>query len=113
MKTTTSLLALTLGGMLVLGGTGCHRQSASSSAPPKTLEEGVTQLTTTLAGSSPQVQSNLYNGVLYGIRYSDFTKASLALQQIATDPGLNPEQKKLVNDVGDLLKQAAAKPKTP
>ena len=112
MKTTTSLLALTLGGLLALGGTGCHRQSGSSSAPPKTLEEGLVQLCTTLATASPEAQSNLTR-VSYGVRYGDFAKASLALQRIASDPGLNPEQKKLVSDVGDLVKQAASQPKAP
>ena len=113
MKTTTSLLALTLGGLLALGGTGCHRQSAASAVPPKTLEEGVAQLTATLAGASAEVQSNLYNGVFYNIRYGHLPKAALALQQGATDPGLTAAQKKLVSDVGDLVKQAASQPKAP
>lgn len=108
MKTPKFIFSIALGSLLALGGAGCHKQSAASSAAPATLEEGLTKLQAALATASPQAQSNFFNGLSTGIRYADYAKASAALQQIATDPGLNDQQKKLVSDVGDLLKQKAA-----
>jgi hypothetical protein len=82
---------------------GCHKNVATSK--PKTLEEGVARLRTALISANPEIQSNLYSGVCYDIRYGYLAKASLALQSIASDPSLNEQQKNAVNDVGDLLKQ--------
>jgi hypothetical protein len=107
MKLTAWIFLVVLGGLLALGGAGCHKQGGSGPLEkPKTLEEGMTQLQAALATASPQAQSNFYNGVATGIRYGDQAKATAALQQIAGDPSLNDQQKKLVGDVIELLNQA-------
>ena len=66
------------------------------------------RLRAALSTASPEVQSNLYYGVSHGISYADYTHAALALQQIDGDPSLTAEQKKVVNEVNELLKQAIA-----
>lgn len=97
------IVSLVLGGLLVLGGIGCHKHASSGQA--KTLQEGIADLRTALASANPEVQSNLYHGVSYGLRYGDYAGASQALQSIASDPSLNDQQKKAVSEVSDLLKQ--------
>ena len=74
---------------------------------PQTVEEGLAQLRALLVDASPEVQSNLYNGVSYGIRYANYPQALAAMDSILADPGLNAQQKQAANDVTDLLKTAA------
>jgi hypothetical protein len=106
-KKTTWLFWIVVGGLMALSGAGCDKKAAS--APPQTLEQGMAQLRAALITAGPEVQSNLYSGVARGIRYGQYPEALDALDRIASDPGLNDAQKKLVNDVAELLKQAAQK----
>ena len=108
LKMTDRIFPALLASLIIFGSTGCHKNATADS--PKTLEQGVDQLRAALVSASPTVQSNLYQGVCFNIRYGDFAKASSSLQQIASDPSLNEQQKKAVNDVGELLKQALASP---
>jgi len=98
--------------LLLLGGIGCHKHASTANGPGN-LEEGMATLRSAIATASPEVQSNFYHGVSYGIRYGDYANASLSLQQIAADPSLNAQQKKAANDVNDLLKQAMASAQNP
>jgi len=68
------------------------------------VEAGSEQLRAALLNASPEVQSNLYNGVAYNIRYGNYENALMSLDRIANGPSLNDRQKKLVNDVIELLK---------
>ena len=88
-------------------GAGCHKQPVV--APhPETLQEGLDRLGTALISASPAAQSNLVTGVSFGVRYGDYARASGALQQIASDPSLNQQQKDAASDVSNLLNQAIA-----
>jgi hypothetical protein len=102
-RTSWILLALTLG-LLALSQAGCKKQTVSES--PQTLAEGVAQLRAALSTASPEVQSNLYSGVSYNIRYGYYAEALAALGQITGSPGLSDQQKKMANDVAELLKKA-------
>ena len=104
MKKTIWLLSVVTIIFLAFGSEGCKKNGASGQ--PKTVEEGLMQLRAALVTASPEVQSNLYNGVSYGIRYGNFVDALGALDQIASNPTLTGDQKKLVNNVADLLKQS-------
>jgi hypothetical protein len=106
-KKTTWLLSIVIGGLLALSGAGCNKKGASG--PPQTLEQGVAQLRAALVTAGPEVQSNLYSGVARGVRYGQYLEALVALDRIASNPGLNDGQKKIVNDVAELLKQAVQK----
>lgn len=95
---------------LLACGTGCKKSGTTTK--PQTLQEGVAQLQVALGSASPEVQSNLYNGVSYGIRYGNYTQALGAMDAIVSDPSLNPQQKKIADDVIDLLKTAAQNQQT-
>jgi hypothetical protein len=97
------MLLLLMAGLFAFSGVGCKGKKAVSQQP-QTLEDGVEQLRTALASASPDVQSNLYSGVSYSIRYGSYDKALVSLDRIASDPGLNDGQKRLVNDVIELVK---------
>jgi hypothetical protein len=103
MKKTTCIVLVLIGCLLAFTGAGCKRKTASER--PQTLEQGVEQLRAALVTASPAVQSNLYNGVSYGIRYGKYSDSLAALDRIASDPGLNDTQKKSVSAVIELLKQ--------
>ena len=107
MKKIIHLLAILLGTFIVLSGVGCHKGGASGAAP-KTLEESMANLRSALATASPEVQSNLYHGVNFNIRYGDYAKASATLQQMAGEASLNDQQKKAVTEANDLIKQEMA-----
>ena len=94
-----------MAGILAFSAAGCNKKEAAAGRP-ETLQDGMMRLRAALTTASPEVQSNLYYGVNHGIRYADYRHAALALQQIDGDPSLTAEQKKVVNDVNELLKQA-------
>jgi|SRR3954447_8737123 hypothetical protein len=98
---TTSLLAALAGVMLTLSFAGCGKQTASK---PKTLQEGLAQMQASLVTASPAAQSNFYNQVQAGVRYDNLAQSLNGLEAIAADPGLSEQQKKLANDVIELLK---------
>jgi hypothetical protein len=107
MKAILKLGSIITVALLPYVGVGCHKQAVV--APhPETLQEGLDRLGTALISASPAVQSNLVTGVSFGVRYGDYARASSALQQIASDPGLNQPQKDAVSDVRNLLNQAIA-----
>jgi len=104
-KKTIRIVSIALASLIVFGGAACHK-NAGAQGGAKTLEQGVTDMRAVLVSASPQVQSNFYHVVSYNIRYGDYAKAADGLQSIASDPSLNDQQKKVVNEVSDLLKQA-------
>jgi hypothetical protein len=106
-KKRTWLLWIVMGSLLALSGAGCSKKAVS--APPQTLQQGVAQLRAALLTADPEVQRELYNRVVRGIRYRQYPQALAALDRIASNPSLNDQQKKIVNDVAELLKQAAQK----
>ena len=103
MKKTTWILSILSAGLIALSGVGCKKESASRQ--PQTLQDGIAQLRTALATANPQVQSNLYNGVVYGVRYGKYMDTLVALDQIASDSSLNDAQKKAVNDMIEMVKK--------
>jgi len=112
-KITLQTVSIVLGISLFLGGVGCHKNAAATNAP-KSLEEGIADLRAALVTANPVVQSNFYHGVSSYIRYAKYGEASSALEQmIASDPSLNDQQKKAINEVDDLLKQAMANQQNP
>ena len=106
-QTRTHIYSVIIGGLIFSSGLGCHKQNES--AQPKTLDQALTGLRASLASASPEVQSNFYTTVNYGLRYGDYAKAEGGLQQIAGDPSLTAEQKQAVSEVDDLLKTAMQK----
>jgi len=93
-----------MAGSLACSGVACKKQP-SSQQQPQSLESAIQELRATLVKASPEVQSNLYNGVDFNVRYDNYLKAMMFMDRIANDPSLNEQQKKLANNVLDLLKQ--------
>jgi hypothetical protein len=106
-KTTIWVFSALAAGVLAVSGLGCKKQA--SSAQPGTLEDGVAQLRAALVNSSPQVQSNLYNGVVYNIRYEKYVNVLMALDSIASDPSLTDPQKKAVSNLIEQVKPLVVK----
>ena len=104
MKKATWILSILAAGLVAFSGAGCKKETASRQ--PTTIQDGMTQLRTALSGANAQVQSNLYNVVVYGIRYGRYMEALVGLDRIASDPSLNDVQKKAVNNAIELVKQA-------
>jgi len=104
MKAPKWILQILAVGVLALAAAGCSRQAATHK--PATLQEGVDQLRMALDNASDEVKSNLYSGVSYNIRYGNYPEAMMAMERIANDSSLNESQKKLANEVMDLLKQS-------
>jgi len=92
--------------MSVAVGTVACKKQAATMGQPKTVEEGVEQLRPILATAGPEVQSNLYSGVVYNVRYGKLMDAMMYLDKISSDPSLNEQQKKAVGQVLDLFKQS-------
>ena len=109
MKKTDRLVTVLI---FVLLACGASCKKNASSQKPQTLEEGIAQLRAALVDAPPQVQSNLYSGVSYGVRYGNYAQALGAMDAIVGDPSLNAQQKKIANDVTDLLKTAAQNQQT-
>ncbi len=98
---TVALLAVAL-----LGLTACNR---APKEPPAPQVQGVTvdtpKLTATLqTNQAPSVQEQL-NQFLFGLRYGDYVKAGMALDKLSSDPAVTEDQKKVVNQVMEQVKQ--------
>jgi len=106
-KKTGSLVAVLLITLLACS-FGCNK-SASSGQKPQTLEAGMAQLQAALTEANAVAQSNFYNSVSSGIRYGNYVQALEGMDRVNEDPTLNSQQKKVANDLMDLLKAAAQK----
>ena len=101
-KKALCVLSILAAGLLGFNCAGCKKQG--SQQPPESLEAAFQKLRASLVKASPEVQSNLYNGVDYNLRYDNYLKAMMFLDRIATDPSLNEQQKKDVNQVIEMVK---------
>ncbi len=108
MKMTNWLVVMFMAGMLAL--VGC------SKAPPpqETVDvNGVKVAMPALqkalsASTDKDIQNNL-GTMVFGLRYRDYAGVQSSLAKLAANPSLSEEQKKLVAQVDDQLKQALAK----
>jgi hypothetical protein len=107
-KGTIWLLLVLLGSLLCFSGAGCKKQTATGQA--KTPEEAAFQLRVSLGNASQPVQNLYYDKVDPGVRYNRYQEALTALDQMAADPSLKEEQKKLITQLSDILKAKSATP---
>lgn len=98
--------------MLVLAGgvafTGCGKKEA----PAPTVADGVTldipKLREAFATANPDLQTCV-SEVAQGVRYGDYARAFAGMDKLSKASGLTDAQKKIVAEVTDQLKAAAAK----
>jgi len=103
-KHTIKVVAILLGGFLLLSGGGCKKKEI---ATPKTPEESLLALRQSLATAPKETQNILYDVVEPGIRYGKLQDSIAGLEKIAADPSLNEQQKKLATDVANMLRAKA------
>jgi hypothetical protein len=116
MKKLTCLFALLILGILT--STGCKKGGGGGDQPQLAVLEinGVkVEFGRFQAAfdSAPQEISGLVGDVRSGIRYRQYNIATEALEKLAADTTLTEDQKKVVTDITEQIKQAAAKEPPP
>ncbi len=95
--------------LLALAGAGCHKNDV---APPAAASGGVVVDLPKLQAAfrtGPQEARDITTSELpTDLRYMAYDKALAAMDKIAAVPNLTDAQKKVVSDVTDQIKQAAA-----
>jgi hypothetical protein len=104
-KSTICLIAVLV---LCFGSAGCNKNPVSGTA--KTPEEASFQLRMSLEKASPDLRKLYDDKVDPGVRYDRYPQALAALDQMANDPSIKPDQKKLITQLADMLKPKAPSP---
>jgi hypothetical protein len=98
----------------LLASVGCKK--SGQAAPPITEYSGVKvdwpKLDTEFANSDPEVQNGAYMAKRH-LRYERFPEALMELEKLSGNPKLTDAQKKVVTEVAEQTKQAAAKAPAP
>jgi len=103
-KSTFWLIAVLL---LCFSGAGCKKNYVGTA---KTPEEASFQLRMSLDKASPEVRKIYFDKVDPGVRYDKYPEALAALDQMASDPSVKEDQKKLITQLADMLKTKPAHP---
>jgi len=108
----TRLLVAFVTGLALL--TGCGK---SNKVPPAAQIDGVTvdlpKLQKALeANTNPDVRNQITQ-VAFGVRYGDYPKALMALDQLSNNANVSEAEKKVVNEVLEQVKQVAQKAPAP
>jgi len=109
-----SVLTLGLLGLI----TGCKKKSGSGgeSLAPMVIEGVNVDLPKLRASIDASGNADLQGGVrnvLMAFRYHQYEKALMEIDKLSNDPALNDEQKKLVTEVLEQVKQVAEKAPPP
>ena len=111
MKSTIWLVTVLLSCLLGFSA-GCKKKN-SGAAATGTPEQAAFQLRMSLQKSSQEAQ-NIYNDKIdYAVRYEKYQDGIAAIDLLLTQPGITEEQKKLANQLSDILKAKLATPKAP
>lgn len=108
-KNTFRLVTILLGALLCFHTAGCKKKQVT----PKTPEEAMLEMRQLLGTAPKDVQDAYYSTVETDIRYGKPQEAIATLQKIASNPGLNEQQKKAVNEFLGLLQAKTAAPTNP
>ena len=114
MKIITSALGILLLGAGVSIGLGCKKEAP----PPSPTVSGVVvdapKLQAAFMTSTNADQREKLAKFQFGLRYGKYVDALMALDGLASDPSLTEQQKKVVNEVIEQVKQVAnAQPAAP
>jgi|SRR5690242_5793915 len=101
-------LALTL---LAVG--GCKKSSDATIVPEiNGVKVDFPKLQHTFDGASSEIQQNVSEAIS-GVRYGMYEKSLEALDKLANDPNVTADQKKVVNELIESVKQLLAKAPPP
>jgi hypothetical protein len=92
--------------LLCFSGPGCNKNAGTA----KTAEEASFQLRLALDKASPEVKRLYFDKVDPAVRYDKYPEALAALDQMANDPSVKPDQKKLITQLANMLKAKAPSP---
>lgn len=108
MKIANRIVISLLAGTLLLVGCGEPKKKVP-------VQHGVAidlpKLNEAFASAAPELQ-NLVMAASNGVRYGEHASALVALDRLAKAPGLTDEQKKIIGEVTEQVKQAASKAHT-
>jgi hypothetical protein len=96
--------------LLLLPG-GCSNSVSPSDMVPMQIEGvnvDVSQLGVEFAKATPELQSRVTEGVTK-LRYKQYLKGMMALDEVLNGPGLNDKQKQILTKVIGQLKEVIAK----
>lgn len=105
MKNANWIMTLVCAGVLAL--VGCGKKEAAN-VEIKGVTVDLPKLESTFSTASPDIQ-NIVPEVAMGVRYADYPRAFAALAKLDSAPGLTAEQKKVVAEVTEQVKQLANK----
>lgn len=95
--------------LFALGVLGCKKNVEGSAVPEiNGVKVDFPKLQHTFEGASPEIQQSV-SETIQGVRYGMYEKSLEALDKLANDSNVNEEQKKVVNELIESVKQLMAK----
>ena len=94
--------------VVALGLAGCHKQDeVPSSQQVNGVSVDMPKLQQALSSSTNQETRRLIVEASMGLRYGDYVKSMMALEQLSNLPDMTAEQKKVIADVIEQEKKVA------
>jgi hypothetical protein len=100
-----ALVAIAAAGLV-----GCGKPKLQQSQEVEGQSIDMPKLQQAFATSTNQEASQLVSQASYGLRYADYMKSMMALEQLINRPDITPEQKKIAEDVMAQVKKVAGTP---
>ena len=91
-----------------LGLAGCGKPKLQQTQQVEGTAIEMPRLEQAFAKSANADASKLITQAAYGLRYADYAKSMMALDQLNNMPDVTPEQKQIITNVMDQIKKAAA-----
>lgn len=106
---TKYLISLVVIGLATVA--GCGKKGETSAPPPyeaSGIKVDLPKLQQAFATAEPELAAPV-NDAVSGFRYGQYEKAMMALDKLVNNPKLTEDQKKLVNEVIEQVKQVVTK----
>ena len=95
--------------LFILGVAGCKKSAEGPGVPEiNGVKVDFPKLQHTFDGAGPEIQQNV-SETIQGIRYGMYEKSLEALDKLANDANVKEDQKKVVNEMIESVKQLMAK----
>jgi hypothetical protein len=96
-------------GLALFGLAGCNKSVQGTAVPEiNGVKVDFPKLQHTFDGAGPEIQQNV-SETIQGIRYGMYEKSLEALDKLVNDPNVNDQQKKVVNEMIESVKQLMSK----
>ncbi|MGO9203176.1 MAG: hypothetical protein ACLQM8_21860 [Limisphaerales bacterium] len=110
-KQTTWIIGMALAGLVALAGAGCNKKTGSApqqqTAPTfNKVAVDLPKLRQAIATTGPKVHG-IFNGLGTALRGGRYPAALTLLDRLKESPEVNDEQKKVVDQVTEQVKEAA------